>query len=216
MSALNLTLALSRVSTKIQELDQQRARGQQGAKSPLLWEAREVEQYLAGSPVQADIRARLQVRTPYCNAFSEGDPHLDQASDFQLTCWAVQQHIVPLDRESSVHCCTPGRPLCCGPLHEYTMEDRSFDRQCLSGNQGIEKEYGELDTVWFMAGSLFGNYPYDTPTDAFPLKLFREVCWWLVNHVQVLLRSSPPRNVHAAACGISLATSLWATRQGSS
>ena len=27
-----------------------------------------------------------------------------------------------------------------------------------------------------MAGSLFGNYPYDTPTDAFPLKLFREVC----------------------------------------
>ena len=43
--------------------------------------------------------------------------------------------------------------------------------------QGIEKEYGELDTVWFMAGSLFGNYPYDTPTDAFPLKLFREVCW---------------------------------------
>jgi hypothetical protein len=42
--------------------------------------------------------------------------------------------------------------------------------------QGIEKEYGELDTVWFMAGSLFRNYPYDTPTDAFPLKLFREVC----------------------------------------
>ena len=59
-----------------QELDQQRARGQQGAKSPLLWEAREVEQYLAGSPVQADIRARLQVRA----ARHGGDPCAYQAS----------------------------------------------------------------------------------------------------------------------------------------
>ncbi len=48
------------------------------------------------------------------------------------------------------------------------------------GAQGIEKEYGELDTVWFMSGSLFNTYPYDTPTDAFPLTLFRQV------------RSSPP------------------------
>ena len=52
-----------------------------------------------------------------------------------------------------------------GPVHEATSVLE----------QGIEKEYSELDTVWFMAGSLFGNYPYDTPTDAFPLKLFREV-----------------------------------------
>lgn len=28
--------------------------------------------------------------------------------------------------------------------------------------QGIEREYNELDTVWFMAGSLFNKYPYDT------------------------------------------------------
>lgn len=41
--------------------------------------------------------------------------------------------------------------------------------------QGIEKEYGELDTVWFMSGSLFDTYPYDTPTEAFSLKLFRQV-----------------------------------------
>lgn len=41
--------------------------------------------------------------------------------------------------------------------------------------QGIEKEYEELDTVWFMAGSLFQNYPYDIPTEAFSLKLFKQV-----------------------------------------
>ncbi len=41
--------------------------------------------------------------------------------------------------------------------------------------QGIEKEYAELDTVWFMAGSLFNGYPYDIPTEAFPLKLFQQV-----------------------------------------
>ena len=40
--------------------------------------------------------------------------------------------------------------------------------------QGIEKEYNELDTVWFMAGSLFKNYPYDVPTEAFSLPLFTQ------------------------------------------
>jgi hypothetical protein len=41
--------------------------------------------------------------------------------------------------------------------------------------QGIEREYDELDTVWFMAGSLFRNYPYDVPTEAFSLQIFRQV-----------------------------------------
>ena len=41
--------------------------------------------------------------------------------------------------------------------------------------QGIEREYEELDTVWFMAGSLFNKYPYDTPSVAFSFKLFRQV-----------------------------------------
>jgi len=31
-----------------------------------------------------------------------------------------------------------------------------------------------LDTVWFMAGSLFRNYPYDIPTEAFSLQLFTQ------------------------------------------
>ena len=42
--------------------------------------------------------------------------------------------------------------------------------------QGIEREYLELDTVWFMAGSLFNQYPYDIPTEAFSLGLFLQVC----------------------------------------
>ena len=40
--------------------------------------------------------------------------------------------------------------------------------------QGIEREYQELDTVWFMAGSLFQNYPYDIPTEAFSMELFKQ------------------------------------------
>ena len=39
---------------------------------------------------------------------------------------------------------------------------------------GIEKEYQELDTVWFMAGSLFNRYPFDIPTEAFSFKLFKQ------------------------------------------
>lgn len=41
--------------------------------------------------------------------------------------------------------------------------------------QGIEAEYNELDTVWFMSGSLFNNYPYDIPTEAFSFDLFKQV-----------------------------------------
>ena len=29
--------------------------------------------------------------------------------------------------------------------------------------------------MWFMAGSLFRNYPYDVPTEAFSLQIFRQV-----------------------------------------
>lgn len=48
---------------------------------------------------------------------------------------------------------------------------------CFVLSQGIEREYRELDTVWFMAGSLFQNYPYDIPTEAFSLELFKQVSW---------------------------------------
>ncbi|BDA45553.1 probable actin-histidine N-methyltransferase [Coccomyxa sp. Obi] len=83
----------------IKELDRIQARGQMGAKSPLLWDEGQVDEYLAGSPLVAEIKERLK---------------------------------------------------------------------------GIEKEYAELDTVWFMAGSLFNGYPYDIPTEAFSMNLFRQ------------------------------------------
>ena len=50
-----------------QELDKQRGRGQLGAKSPLLWDEGQVEEYLAGSPVIKDVATRLKV-TPLHSA----------------------------------------------------------------------------------------------------------------------------------------------------
>ncbi|XP_059644609.1 uncharacterized protein LOC132286309 [Cornus florida] len=40
--------------------------------------------------------------------------------------------------------------------------------------EGIKREYNELDTVWFMAGSLFQQYPYDIPTEAFSFEIFKQ------------------------------------------
>ena len=37
---------------------------------------------------------------------------------------------------------------------------------------GIKQEYEELDTIWYMAGSLFDKYPYDLPTQQFSFKTF--------------------------------------------
>eukprot|EP00243_Klebsormidium_subtile_P004495 TRINITY_DN18494_c0_g1_i1.p1 TRINITY_DN18494_c0_g1~~TRINITY_DN18494_c0_g1_i1.p1 ORF type:complete len:542 (+),score=174.02 TRINITY_DN18494_c0_g1_i1:279-1904(+) len=39
---------------------------------------------------------------------------------------------------------------------------------------GIEREFNELDTVWFMAGSLFQEYPFDIPTEAFTFQIFKQ------------------------------------------
>lgn len=46
--------------------------------------------------------------------------------------------------------------------------------EVLERDEGIKREYNELDTVWFMAGSLFRQYPYDIPTEAFPFKIFKQ------------------------------------------
>ncbi|WCJ27501.1 Rubisco methyltransferase family protein [Euphorbia peplus] len=46
--------------------------------------------------------------------------------------------------------------------------------EVLEREDGIRREYDELDTVWFMAGSLFQQYPYDIPTDAFPFEIFKQ------------------------------------------
>ncbi|KAL0351111.1 UNVERIFIED_CONTAM: hypothetical protein Sradi_4260300 [Sesamum radiatum] len=46
--------------------------------------------------------------------------------------------------------------------------------EVLERAEGIKREYNELDTVWFMAGSLFEQYPYEIPTEAFPFKIFKQ------------------------------------------
>ncbi|MED6157875.1 hypothetical protein PIB30_027540 [Stylosanthes scabra] len=46
--------------------------------------------------------------------------------------------------------------------------------EVLQRAEGIKREYNELDTVWFMAGSLFQQYPYDIPTEAFSYEIFKQ------------------------------------------
>lgn len=46
--------------------------------------------------------------------------------------------------------------------------------EVLERAEGIRREYNELDTIWFMAGSLFQQYPYDIPTEAFPFEIFKQ------------------------------------------
>ncbi|KAK4759871.1 hypothetical protein SAY87_023002 [Trapa incisa] len=46
--------------------------------------------------------------------------------------------------------------------------------EVLQRAEGIKKEYNEIDTVWFMAGSLFQQYPYDIPTEAFTFEIFKQ------------------------------------------
>ncbi|KAG0454986.1 hypothetical protein HPP92_024278 [Vanilla planifolia] len=46
--------------------------------------------------------------------------------------------------------------------------------EVLGREEGIKREYNELDTVWFMAGSLFKQYPFDIPTEAFPYEIFKQ------------------------------------------
>ncbi|KAG2486389.1 hypothetical protein HYH03_014967 [Edaphochlamys debaryana] len=38
----------------------------------------------------------------------------------------------------------------------------------------LRKEYEALDTVWFMAGSLFNKYPFEVPTEAFSFERFAQ------------------------------------------
>ncbi|CAF2347476.1 unnamed protein product [Brassica napus] len=46
--------------------------------------------------------------------------------------------------------------------------------EVLERAEGIKREYSELDTVWFMAGSLFQQYPFDIPTEAFTFEIFKQ------------------------------------------
>jgi len=67
----------------------------------------------------------------------------------------------------------------CTPLYVLThpIIHRSAGSPLLSTVKqrvaGIKKEYDELDTVWFMAKSLFNRYPFDLPTETFSYEVFK-------------------------------------------
>ena len=178
----------------IKELDKQRGRGQQGAKSPLLWEAGQVEELLQGSPVGKEVGLRLKVLktllpTNWQHAFSEADPNRTVAR----LCLAYASN-------SSRHLGECTCRLSCYTLltaaervarHQFGISCWMIAAYLVFSVQGIRREYEELDTVWFMGGSLFKNYPYDIPTEAFSFEIFKQafaaiqVCCTLL----VLMRS---------------------------
>ncbi|TYH99566.1 hypothetical protein ES332_A11G075300v1 [Gossypium tomentosum] len=68
--------------------------------------------------------------------------------------------------------------------------------EVLERAEGIKREYDELDTVWFMAGSLFQQYPYDIPTEAFPFEIFKQAFVAVqscVVHLQAALNTEDPQ-----------------------
>ncbi|KAG0592877.1 hypothetical protein M758_1G278700 [Ceratodon purpureus] len=58
-------------------------------------------------------------------------------------------------------------------LNEY-FQGSNMKEVVLERLAGIKREYEELDTVWFMAGSLFKQYPFDLPTEAFSFDIFKQ------------------------------------------
>ncbi|KAI4350547.1 hypothetical protein L6164_004994 [Bauhinia variegata] len=65
--------------------------------------------------------------------------------------------------------------------------------EVLERAEGIKREYNELDTVWFMAGSLFQQYPFDIPTEAFPFEIFKQAFVAVQSCVVHLQKVSLPR-----------------------
>lgn len=106
---------------------------------------------------------------------------VDQAADTRCHC---NSRVTYQDANFEMRCCK---------LRGFLVVRVAEGSEVSVCGQGIEKEYDELDTVWFMSGSLFDTYPYDTPTEAFSLKLFREVpCHRLLPPLQGWLCAACP------------------------
>lgn len=94
--------------------------------------------------------------------------------------------------------------LCWMCHNEQGTADLHLARLTLLGTmplQDIEKEYLELDTVWFMAGSLFNQFPYDIPTEAFGRGLFLQVrqgCFNIWRHAHEQAMTAPCQAITAA------------------
>lgn len=89
----------------MQELDRIQARGQMGAKSPLLWDDGQVEDYLAGSPLVAEIKERLEVSL----SPSAKVPRSLQTREHQSGCIAMRRKRECRMQPSFVHMCRVSR-----------------------------------------------------------------------------------------------------------
>lgn len=154
----------------IKELDRLRGKGQQGARSPILWEPWQVEQYLAGSPLVAQVNERMKVwpRSLVPVVLEGAASQANNASVCSSSC--------------------PALP----PAHSPLLSPNNL-------KQGIDREYAELDTVWFMAGSLFNQYPYDIPTEQFTPEVFRQA-FAAVQSCVVHLQVSTAEGVGSTGC----------------
>ncbi|BBN19573.1 hypothetical protein MPTK1_8g11790 [Marchantia polymorpha subsp. ruderalis] len=84
-------------------------------------------------------------------------------------------YIRELDRQRGRGQLSVPSPLLWSPqeLNEY-FTGSPMKKVVLERLEGIKREYNELDTVWFMAGSLFKQYPFDIPTEAFSFEIFKQ------------------------------------------
>ncbi|XP_044466877.1 actin-histidine N-methyltransferase [Mangifera indica] len=83
-------------------------------------------------------------------------------------------YIRELDRQRGRGQLAVESPLLWSEAELSYLTGSSTKAEVLERAEGIKREYNELDTVWFMAGSLFQQYPYDIPTEAFPFEIFKQ------------------------------------------
>ena len=76
----------------MQELDRVQGRGLQGAKSPLLWEDEQVQEYLAGSPLIGEIKERLKVCPLIATSHPQAYLHKASWDQFEAVCGAPHRN----------------------------------------------------------------------------------------------------------------------------
>ncbi|PWA61196.1 rubisco methyltransferase family protein [Artemisia annua] len=83
-------------------------------------------------------------------------------------------YIKELDRQRGRGQLAVESPLLWSEAELEYLSGSPIKAEVLERAEGIRKEYNELDTVWFMAGSLFQQYPFDIPTEAFSFEIFKQ------------------------------------------
>ncbi|KAJ6817768.1 ribulose-1,5 bisphosphate carboxylase/oxygenase large subunit N-methyltransferase, chloroplastic [Iris pallida] len=82
--------------------------------------------------------------------------------------------IMELDRQRGRGQLAVESPLLWSEAELAYLDGSPTRAEVLQREEGIKREYNELDTVWFMAGSLFKQYPFDIPTEAFSFEIFKQ------------------------------------------